>query len=614
MLNISIPGRLLIALLFTSAILVESCNDGVLHAPAPAAASVHVTASMSRVGGGARDAFDRADRLFVRFRAGDVVRLEQEMGFNPSATETVVRVQVPLRELAETMTAELELRLGERPLFRGVASGTLSVGAPTPMDVQLDPVVAAVTCGTGLVQLSAYGRTAQLMGNALFASGDPILPSDVAVIWSTATNGAVSVSGTGLATALRDGDAAVTCSASGVSATLQVRVFAVADSAQVAPASATIVTGTSVPLVVTLFDSLGNSIPTLRPVVWSSRNSGVATVSPTGVATGVMVGSTWIIVASGPVLDSSSLVVLIPSTAVTIASTQITGTGATLLGSVNPRGVATQASFDYGTDPALGAPTATPIQNVGTGSVDVSLSRAITGLVPSTTYYFRTVASSTGGVVRGATLSFRTPTPPSVVTIGLDAAKLYTVRGSVTPSGSATVAWFEYGTSPLLGTSAQTAKQPIGSGPSAMTVTQALSGLQPSTTYYVRVVASNDGGTTSGSIVSFKTFSLPTLVSTSGYIWCSSQNTLTICFAKLSGSANPNGAPTQAWFEYSIGDSSLTRSFSSTVARALGNGSSPASFAADSVRATGAFYFRAVVSNVAGTVRGNVKRALVAVE
>src|SRR5688572_28067521 len=138
------PRRVALTVLFAWASLVESCHDGLLHAPAPAAALVSLKASMSRTGsgGGAQEAFDRADRLFVRFRAGDVVRLEQEVPFTPSTAETVVRIQVPLRELTEAMSAEIEIRLGEQPLFRGAASSTLSSGAPTPMEFTLEPVVA----------------------------------------------------------------------------------------------------------------------------------------------------------------------------------------------------------------------------------------------------------------------------------------------------------------------------------------------------------------------------------------------------------------------------------------------------------------------------------------
>jgi hypothetical protein len=600
MVSISIPRRLPIALLFTSAILVESCNDALFHAPAPAAAAVHMTASMSRMGGGARAAFDRADRMFVRFRAGDDVRLERELPFTPPAVEVVVRFDVPLRQLTEEVSAEVELRLGDGPLFRGITSGTLSAGTPTPMDVPLDPVVAVITCGTGLVQLSAYGRTAQLVSDARFASGDPILPSDVdvPVTWSTPANGAVSVSETGVVTALQDGDAAVTCSASGVSATRQVRVFAVARSARVAPASATIVAGTLLELVATLFDSLGNLIPTPRTVTFRSTNPTVATVSPTGIVTGVTVGSTRIVAASGAAVDSSTLAVVVPSTAVTIASTQVTGNGATLLGSVNPRGVATQAWFEWGTDPALAAPAVTATRAVGSANTDVSVSAALSTLVPNTTYYFRTVASSAGGAVRGATLSFRTPALPSVTTIGLDAAaQLYTVRGSVTPNGNAAVTWFEYGTSPLLASFAQTAKQSIGSGSSAVSVTQALSGLQPSTTYSVRIVASNIGGTASGAITSFTTGALPTL---------EAPKVTLRTVSTLSSRVNPNGVTAIVWFEYST--SSAFASLSKTNPDTIPSGTTLVPFSADLCLKAQTYYYRAVGSNKFGTIRSSTEK------
>jgi hypothetical protein len=73
----------------------------------------------------------------------------------------------------------------------------------------------------------------------------------------------------------------------------------------------------------------------------------------------------------------------------------------------------------------------------------------------------------------------------------------------VTPNGLATIAWFEYGTDPILASPTSTSTQSVGSGTTSQLVDAALTGLATGTTFYYRVAASNSSGTTKGSILSF---------------------------------------------------------------------------------------------------------------
>jgi hypothetical protein len=600
---IGVSRVLAAASLAACAALLTSCNDGLLHAPAPAQpARVLLRTSFTNVSGGASEAYDKTDRVFLRFRVGDDIRFEQELPFSPAGAQTSVRLEVPLRQLSETVNAELELRSATRPVFRGNASATLTSGVQTPLEFTLAPVVASVACGSALVQLSAYGQTAQLGGVALFATGDTV--RDIPVTWSAAQNLAVSVSEAGEVTALQDGDATATCTANGFTATRSIRVFAVVSTVQVSPSSGTLVVGNTLPLTATLLDSRGNAILTQRPLTWSSGATGVATVSATGVVTGVVAGSARITATSGTANGGSDVTVVLTSTAVTNAAINVTGTGATLLGTVNPRGAATNAWFEWSTSPDFTPLNVTPTKSVGSGTADVALIETLSGLTPGTTYYFRTVSSGVGGTSRGATVFFVTPRLPLVTTLSTSISQIIVAGGNVTPNGTATTAWFRYGTSPTLSTFVETTHRSVGSGTTASSLTEPLTGLSQFTTYYVRAVATNLGGTALGNIVSFTTGGQPSIVTSSGVYTSCFTTKISTC-ANLFSSTNPNGMPTEVWFEWST-----TQSFSSFTAsphQSIGGGNTAvnASFSVTSPFG-GSIWYRVVASNAMGTVRTSI--------
>jgi hypothetical protein len=81
--------------------------------------------------------------------------------------------------------------------------------------------------------------------------------------------------------------------------------------------------------------------------------------------------------------------------------------GATLNGSVDPNGYATNYYFQYGPTTAYGSSSAT--QSAGSGWQPTSVSANLTGLTSSTTYHFRLVASSGAGTSYGQDQVFSTP-------------------------------------------------------------------------------------------------------------------------------------------------------------------------------------------------------------
>ena len=108
-------------------------------------------------------------------------------------------------------------------------------------------------------------------------------------------------------------------------------------------------------------------------------------------------------------------------TTTTDAATSVSSGIATLNGSVNPNGYPTTYQFQYGTTTSYGSVT-TPT-SAGAGTVAVSTTADLTGLLAGTTYDFRVVATSVAGTAVGANLTFITaaqkttppvsPTPPA---------------------------------------------------------------------------------------------------------------------------------------------------------------------------------------------------------
>ncbi len=84
--------------------------------------------------------------------------------------------------------------------------------------------------------------------------------------------------------------------------------------------------------------------------------------------------------------------------------TKQTITGATLTGNVLPRGRATTARFEWGTNTSYGS--VTPTVNVGSGSNFVQVTAALTGLEQGRTYHYRLVATNADGLAIGLNGTF----------------------------------------------------------------------------------------------------------------------------------------------------------------------------------------------------------------
>jgi hypothetical protein len=221
--------------------------------------------------------------------------------------------------------------------------------------------------------------------------------------------------------------------------------------------------------------------------------------------------------------------------ATTGATQSITQTAATLSGEVDPEGTEATYYFEYigntayekaekedaeekaraGGNPYSEGETTTPITLSASNAPQSVGEIPVSGLLPGETYHYALVATNKfelRTVGKDATFTTHTGTPPLVSTgaasgVSQNAATLY---GTITTNGLQTNYGFEIGTAPG-NYGPATGLGAIG-GAQTEEVHVTLAELQPGTTYYYRVTATNADGTTPGQPATFTTPGFPTLL------------------------------------------------------------------------------------------------------
>src|SRR3989344_3706569 len=268
-------------------------------------------------------------------------------------------------------------------------------------------------------------------------------------------------------------------------------------------------------------------------------------------------------------LDSVVTVAAPPPTVTTQVQSNVTQTGATLNGTANPNGTATTGWFRYRTsstgscNDSFG--TRVPSSggtSLGSGTSGVNFSRAISGLVQNTTYYYCAIAENAGGKAYGAVRSFTmTAYPPPTVTLAANPA-------SIAYNAASTLSWSVSGATSCTASNAWSgAKSASGGSESTGAVT--------STRTYT-LTCTGAGGSTARSATVTVAAPPPTVTT-------QVQSNVTQTGATLNGTANPNGTATTGWFRYrtsshgSCNDSFGTR-VPSSGGTSLGSGTSGVSF------------------------------------
>ncbi len=158
---------------------------------------------------------------------------------------------------------------------------------------------------------------------------------------------------------------------------------------------------------------------------------------------------------------------------------------------------------DVGDGSGSGPPDTCPVNSPPVCTVE----QTVTGLVPSSHYLARLVAS-TGTVAVSGSESFVTEPGPPLVS-GTDIEELgetsVELTGFVNPANDGTAYHFEWGTDTGYGNRAPVVDGPVGGGGAPVKVTETLEGLKSGTVYHFRLVATNSSGTATGPDREFST-------------------------------------------------------------------------------------------------------------
>lgn len=284
------PARTSLALVLACALAQGACGDLFYDPDAGTTLPITFAFAATARAGGAASAFDKADRIGIRLLDGGTTVIDTTLAFSAAGAETRVRLGIGSDLLGRSFTLRVELRRAPDALFTGTGQVTVSSDGQAVTEVTLSPVIAGIALPTSLPPIQTIGATTQLTAAATFATGDTV--PDATITWRGLDPGIVTVTSDGRATANAEGTARVVATAGTFSANATIEVRLAAASITVAPATATIFIGTTQQLTATLRDANGTTIS--RQPVWTSSAASVATVSSTGLVTGVARGDATI--------------------------------------------------------------------------------------------------------------------------------------------------------------------------------------------------------------------------------------------------------------------------------------------------------------------------------
>ena len=336
----------------------------------------------------------------------------------------------------------------------GAVSGTATVTVST---TPVTPVITTINF-TPIAPSVIAGATSQLAASALDRNGAAMVPQPT-FTWTSSNTAVATIDVNGLVTAVSAGTAVITATdaVSAVSGTVTITVTAAAapvlTTINITPAAPSILTGATSQLTANGLDQNGTAMNPQPAFTWTSASPAVATVSATGLVTGVSAGTAVITAASGgvsgnttvtitaivPVLTTINVTPAAPSMAIGTTA-QLAANGLDQSGAaMNPQPAFTWTSVS----PAVATVSATGL--VTGVSIGTAVITAVSGSVSGNVTVTITAAPP---VLTSVNL---TPAPVSVIvggTIQFNATTLDQNGAAMTPAPSLT--WTS--ANPLIGT------------------------------------------------------------------------------------------------------------------------------------------------------------------
>ncbi len=322
----------------------------------------------------------------------------------------------------------------------------LSVGATT-VTATLQGVSASVEVAVTAVTLAAIevtpalpslarGTTRAMTATGRFSDGS-LQDLTSQATWASADSAVATVSATGVVTAVAAGTSAISAAFGGVSGNTTLTVTAAAlASLEVSPASFTLPRGLTQQLSVTGRFSDDSTQDVTGQVTWSSAAATVATVSSSGLVTGVATGATELHATLEGVTGSARVVV----TAATLQSIELSPQNPSVVAGFTVALTAT-GRFSDGTTSAI--TTTATWSSSAPAIASVSNAFAIEGVVSGLAAGTSTITARLNGVAGTTTVTVSPATleslavAPATVSLALGLTRAYTATGTFSDGSTA---------------------------------------------------------------------------------------------------------------------------------------------------------------------------------